>query len=399
MTTPALADLFSALTRAQVEAKMLVIAEGLEFVVSAWDPLGAARGLFSIFAQQLANFTETTTLIARSGLLDFAANTDGTINPWLTVLADSLYDVQREEATFAKSETYVLTNTTASPITVDVGDLTIAITSGTNEGALFQNTTGGVIAGFGTMTITVIALVVGSSSSATADTITTMVSGFAGLTGTNPDPALARDDELDPPLVKRCKAKLGALSPDGPQGAYEYFATTAVHADGTPVDVNRVSVSPYSPTGQVTVYVASESGVVPGTVGDLSTDLGLVAENIFQNATPMAVTPTIASATGLNVTIAATVYMRASNTLASATVKEKVVEALAAYFETVPIGGTDIGGGGFLFLDAVIGEIYQAIPGQIAQVIITSPGADVAMTAAQVAVLQSTTADITVTQL
>src|SRR5258708_10319092 len=288
MTTPSLSDLFSPLTRKDVEDKMLSIAQTLGFVVTAWNPLGAARGLFSIFAQQLANFTTTTTLIARSGLLDFAANTDGTINPWLTVLADSLYDVQREESTFAKSTTYVLTNTTGSPITVAVGDLTIAITSGTNKGALYQNTTGGVVAGSGgTLVITVIALVVGSSSSATSNTITTMVSGFAGLTGTNPDPAVGVDTALDPPLVKRCKATLGSLSPDGPQGAYEFFATTAVHADGTPVDVNRVSVSPYSPTGQVLVYVASASGVVPAPAANLPTDLALVPDHIFQHPTPI----------------------------------------------------------------------------------------------------------------
>ncbi len=76
-----------------------------------------------------------------------------------------------------------------------------------------------------------------------------------------------------------------------------------------------------------------------------------------------------------------------------------VLEKLTAYFETVPIGGTDIGGGGKLFLDAVIGEIYQSIPGQIAQVVITSPGADVAIGANEVAILQSLTSDVTVVQL
>jgi hypothetical protein len=47
----------------------------------------------------------------------------------------------------------------------------------------------------------------------------------------------------------------------------------------------------------------------------------------------------------------------------------------------------------------VIGEIYQAIPGHVAQVVITSPGADVSMGGNEVAILQSTTGDITVVQL
>jgi len=399
MTTPALSDLFASLSRDQIEAKMLQIAESLKFVVTAWDPLGAARGLFSIFAQQLANFTETTTLIARSGLLDFAANTDGTINPWLTVLADSVYDVQREEATFATTDTYVLSNSTVSPITVNVEDLTLAITSGTNEGALYTNTTGGVVPALGDLTITIIAKEAGSVASATANTVTTFVTPVPGLTGTNPDPAVGVDVELDPPLVLRCKAKLGALSPNGPQGAYEYFATTAVHADGSPVDVNRVSVSETSSTGQVLVFVASSSGVVPGTVGDLNTDLGLVADNMFQNAVPVAVTLTVESAVGLNVLIQATVYMRASNTLAAATVKATVLAALLDYFETVPIGGTDIGGGGKLFLNAVVGVIYNSIPGQVADVAITTPATDVTMAPNEVAILTSVSGDISVIQL
>lgn len=398
MTTPSLVDLYSPLTREQVEAKFLVIAEALGFDITAWEPLSSVRTFNAIVAQAMSNETQTTTLMARSVLLDFAANTDGTINPWLTLFGKSWFDVEREEATFATT-TVTLTNASVTPYTINPGDLHFAVTSGVNEGALYSNTTEGVLAASGTLDVTVVADIAGSSSSATAGTITTMVTPLAGVTAANSLPANGKDDELDPPYVLRLKSSFGALSPNGPEDAYRFFALNALHADGTPVDVNRARISPYSPTGQVIVYVASTSGVVPGTVGNLATDLGLVADNIFRNAMAITDTPTISSAAGLNVTIQATVYMRATNTLDAATVKAKVLARLLSYFTTVPIGGTDIGGGGKLFLDAVIGEIYNAIPSQVAQVVITSPGSDVSMTVNQVAVLTSVLGDFTVVQL
>lgn len=398
MTTPSLADLYAPLTREQIEAKFLVIAQLLNFDITAWEPLSSVRTFNAIVAQAMSNETQTTTLMARSVLLDFAANTDGTINPWLTLFGASWFNVPREEATFATT-VVALTNASGSPYTIAPGDLHFAVTTGTNAGALYTNTTGGVLAASGTLDVTIVADVAGSGSSATSGTITTMVTPLSGVTASNFDPANGKDDELDPPYVLRLKSSFGALSPNGPEDAYRFFALNAVHPDGTPVDVNRAKVSPYSPTGQVVVYVASAAGVVPGTVGNLATDLGLVADNIFRNAMSICDTPTISSAAGLNVTIQATVYMRPTNTLDAATVKAKVLARLLTYFSTVPIGGTDIGGGGKLFLDAVIGEIYNAIPGQVAQVVITSPGADVSMAVNHVAILTSVAGDFTVTQL
>jgi phage-related baseplate assembly protein len=398
MSTPSLSDLYTPLTREQVTAKLLEIADTFNFDITAWEALGSVRTFLSIIAQAMANETQTTTLISRSVLLSFAANTDGTINSWLTLFGESWFNVPREEATFAQT-TETLSNATGAPYTINPGDLHFAVTTGTNAGALYSNTTGGILPASGTLDVTIVADVAGASSSANSGEITTMVTPLAGVTATNSDPATGKDDESDASYVSRLQSSFGALSPNGPEDAYRFFALNAKHADGTPVDVNRASVTPHSSTGQVGIYVASSSGVVPGTVGNLATDLGLVADNIFRNAMPLTDTPTIASAVGLNVDIQATVYMRATNTLDAATVKAKVLSALLKYFGTVPIGGTDIGGGGKLFLDAVIGEIYQAIPGQVAQVIITSPGADVSMTVSQVAILTSVTGDFTVVQL
>ena len=68
------------LTREQIEAKFLVIAQLLNFDITAWEPLSSVRTFNAIVAQAMSNETQTTTLMARSVLLDFAANTDGTIN-------------------------------------------------------------------------------------------------------------------------------------------------------------------------------------------------------------------------------------------------------------------------------------------------------------------------------
>jgi phage-related baseplate assembly protein len=401
MAVPTLEELFTPLTPDEVEAKLLQIAETLEFPVTAWAPLDAMAVLLAIVAANDSNLTQTMTLMGRSGLLDFAANTDGTINPWLTVLADSVYDVQREEETFATTPSMVLTNAAAVPYSISPGDLTFAITTGPNAGATFHNTTGGVLpASGGALGLTIVADTSGSGSTAQPGFITTMVTPLAGVSATNTLAAIGLDAESDQKLIQRCRAKLGALSPNGPSKAYEFAALSTINpTTGAPVDINRVSVSPFSSTGQVQVYVASTSGPVPGTVGDLTTDLGLVAQNIFENAMPIAVTVTVNSAASLSVLVRATIYMRDSNTILAADVQTAVLQRLLAFFQRQPVGGTNIGAGGRLFLDAIIGEIYATVPNQVAQVIISSPVADVVMTASQVAVLTSVTTDFTVVQL
>ncbi len=400
MAVPTLEQLFSALTPDQVEAKLLQIAQTLGFPVTAWAPLDAMAVLLAIVAANDSNLTQTQAYYARSGLLDYAANTDGTTNPWLTALADSVYDVQREDATFAEVAMHLI-NVAAVPYSIAPGDLTFAITTGPNAGATFHNTNGGVLpAGAGVLVLNIIADVAGSGSTAQPGTITTMVTPLAGVSGSNIEAAIGLNEESDVRLIQRCRAKLGALSPDGPAKAYEFAALSTVDATtGAPIDVNRVSVSPFSSTGQVQVYVASSVGPVSGTVGDLTTDLGKVAQNIFLVAMPVAVTVTVNSATSLPVQIRSTVYMRNTNTILAAEVQTKILERLLAYFQTVPIGGTDIGGGGKLFLDAIIGEIYNTVPGQVAQVVISVPAGDVAMTASQVAVLTSVATDFTIVQL
>lgn len=401
MAVPTLAELFTPLTPDQVEAKLLQIAQVLQFPVTAWAPLDSMAVLLAIVAANDSNLTDTMTLMGRSGLLDFAANTDGTTNPWLTVLADSGYDVQREESTFAETNSMVVRNVAAVPYVIAPGDLTFAITSGRNAGQTFHNTTGGTLpATVGVLSLTILADTSGSGSTAQPGTITTMVTPLAGVTASNTLAAIGIDEESDQKLVQRCRAKLGALSPDGPGKAYEFAALSTVNpTTGAPIDVNRVSVSPFSSTGQVQVYVASTSGPVPGTVGDLTTDLGLVAQNIFEIAMPTAVTVAVDSATILSVLIRATVYMRDSNTIPAGDVQTAILEKLLAYFQGQPVGGTNVGAGGRTFLDAIIGEVYATVPNQVAQVVISAPTADVVMTASQVAVLTSVATDFTIIQL
>ncbi len=401
MAVPTLNQLFTPLTPDEVEAKLLQVAVTLNFPVTAWAPLDAMAVLLAIVAANDSNLTQTMTLMGRSGLLDFAANTDGTTNPWLTVLADSVYDVQREESTFAQTASMVLVNAAAVPYAIASGDLTFAITSGPNAGQTFHNTTGGILpASGGALGLTVLADTAGAGSTAQPGTITTMVTPIAGVTAANTLAAIGLDEESDQQLVQRCRAKLGALSPNGPAKAYEFAALSTINpTTDTPVDVNRVSVSPFNPTGQVQVYVASTSGPVPGTVGDLTTDLGLVAQNIFENAMPTAVTVTVNSAASLSVLVSATVYMRDSNTIPASDIQTSIVQRLLAFFQGQPVGGTDIGSGGKLFLDAIIGEIYATVPNQVAQVVIALPVADVSMSASQVAVLTSVVSDFTIVQL
>src|SRR5690606_14818917 len=101
--------------------------------------------------------------------------------------------------------------------------------------------------------VDVIAFEAGSASSSSAGEITEIVTTMLQVTCSNPVALIGRDEESDPALRQRCRDSLGALSPNGPQAAYEYWAKSALRADGQPVNVNRVWVSTASSIGHVTV--------------------------------------------------------------------------------------------------------------------------------------------------
>ena len=386
-----LSDLLQALTPAQAQAIILGLCAQLGLPVTSWQSGGVALTIISVIAQVYSAFTQVIVTAVGGGLLDYA------VGGWLTLLARNVYNVTRIPATLASApQAMLLTNGGGGQYIIAAGDLTFSQTIGGVK-YLYTTTSGGTLAsGPGTtLTLDVAAVTSGSTSSAAPNTITTLETTLLGVTCTNTVPVLGQDAELDPALRQRCRNALGALSPNGPKQAYYYVATSAT-LNGVSCGVTRVKIPTPPGDGSLTVYVATSSGALSGTVGDLTTPLGVVDNLIQNNVVPEGVGPvTVASATPHSVAITGDVYVNVAGNLVTSDVQVAVDAAMTAYFSVLPIGG-QVAGIGKVFINGLIGVIENSSP-WIVYATISSPSADVSMGVGDVPVYGGTT--ITVHQV
>lgn len=378
-----LAEMFTPMAKDEFLTGMLTLADSLGFPTSAWQPGSVAREILEITAQQLANGSEITSAIAAGGLLDYA--TEG----WLTLLAQSVYNLERIEATFGTGSV-TMTNASGVGYVIVANDVHFL---NSTTGATYTNTTGGALNAGSTLTVEVIADVAGSTANAVAAQINALVTPLLGVTVSNAAALTASDAESDDQLRARCRASLAAASPNGPSDAYNYFATSSVRENGSSVGITRSKVE--QAQGDITVYVATDSGAVPGSAGDPTTDLGAVNANIQSNCVPTGLTATVATAIVVPVLVTGDAYLKTGSTISPAACQALILAQLQTYWKTIPIGGFDIGGGGKIFLDAIIGQIFQAHP-DIIQATLSAPVVDVPLNTFDVATLTSVLASFTI---
>lgn len=165
---------------------------------------------------------------------------------------------------------------------------------------------------------------IGLDSNAAVGFVTTTVTANGGVFVYNLTSWSASNYESNAAYAARCRLKLGALSPNGPAAAYDYFALTAqelllaqtpsVSLTNGPIEISTTTSNPV--TGVVTVLVSSSTPVsiilgdpvTPGCV-----QLPLTAAS---NATPIVIT---AAAHGLLSGDAATISGVLGNTAANGT--------------------------------------------------------------------------------
>jgi hypothetical protein len=380
VTVPTLTELFTPLTRDQVVASMIGVAQDLSLPVTAWQSGSVGREILEIVAQQVANQSQTGAVAAAGGLLSYATGL------WLTLVAYENWGVTRTAATPGTGDLH-LTNTSGVVYTLAAGDV-----RGVNRttGATYTSTTGGTLnSGGGTLTVTLVADEPGTDSNASAGEIDSLVTPLLGVTVTNPDPIVGTNEMSDSELVALCRESMAKASPNGPQDAYSYYAKTTERSDGVLVGVTRVTVVQGNGTNYV--YLASADGIVEAT------DVALVNTRIQENVVPTGFTAVVASAAAQSVDVTATVYLAISSTLTNAEAQALILAKLQEYFATIPVGGFSAGlATNAIFNEAIIGQIFQAIPGQIVQVELTSPLADVGLGASSVAVLASSLASFTI---
>ena len=200
----------------------------------------------------------------------------------------------------------------------------------------------------------------GTGSAANAlNVVTHPVTSLIGVTVGNYVLWGATNTEGNASLANRCALKLQSISPNGPKGAYAYFALSAITIAPTLTPayslssaITRALIT--SSSGTVTGYLANANGVVS------TSDVAAVNAVWAAYCVPVSVTATPLSATALDVTVLCTLYVPLAQ--ATTSTSNVVVAAVVAYFAAFPIGGVNdpSGPSNILPIDGLMGSIIAA---------------------------------------
>lgn len=384
MTVPVtFADLTTPLTVAQNKQNLLNQLAALGFPALSWETGSVPSGLVEIQASALTDQQVGQSLTAQSGLNDFATDEA------LTLLADQLYDNQRQVGSFAKGYVRLTDTANAGPYTFSATSKSFSVgVGGLVFNGLYAATTGSTTVTLpkgSSVDVFVQAQSIGSEYNVASSAINVFARGaIPGVTVTNPGDwqslyagsQYGVAEEGDTKLRDRDQSKWGSLGTGSPAKAYRYWAETASQ------QVQQVEVySNYDifDPGRVDVVIAGSSGpVAPDVVAAVQNYIA--PSQIGGSLIPETARCVVTSAAAHNVTVTATLYVQ--STYNTAAFQAQTLANLQAYFADIPIGGT------VSFERVVEVLLYQAglSAGIITDAVVASPAADVVLTLFEVAV-------------
>lgn len=359
---PTLAELVTPRSLSTLRDELLGRLQAAGLAVTDWTEGGTERTLVEVDAKALAELELVAADIAAGGLLDYATGA------WLTLLADNKFSITREPATFAEHQVVLTDAANTGPHTVTAGTLWVA----TATGLRFVSITGGTLTLGGTLTIQVRAEESGAAYDVAPAAIAVLVTALPGVTVSNPAIGMTgssltspgADEESDVALRARCRDRWAELGSGSTAGAYRNWALAASS------DVSEaVAVDTGTDTGTVDLILAGPSGPVSG--GVVSTVQAYVDARV-----PLTVAATVRSATGVDLTITATLYGNAPDETTATAAATTAVEALIR----------SLGIGGKVYVAAVISALMAA---GVKNVVMSLPAADVTIADNEVAVLSS----------
>lgn len=324
-------QLIKPLSKEQVAATILGLCAAAGLKTTSWQTGGAALTIIDVVAQLFAGFTQAIANFIRGGFLDFATGA------YLTLLAYFGYGVLREEATYASGNVTV-TNASGGLYTFKAGTF---IASNSTTGITFTNIADFTLQPVGnpgaSIPVAMQAQTPGAKGTSSAGQIDHVVTGASGVSVTNAVAFVGVDEESDELLRQRCRDKLGSLSPDGPSGAFEFFAKSALDSNGNPLGVTRVHVRAPDGTGVVTVWVAGAAGALPGP------DITIINDAIQRNATPDSTLCVVRNSVNVVVDLTVDVWVYTGAGMSNAEIEAATIVALDGYFPAIPISGFILG--------------------------------------------------------
>lgn len=227
--------------------------------------------------------------------------------------------------------------TVTSPTTFQLNNLTA--TGSWSSGGTVYNCT---VAEF-------VADVSGAGSSSAPYTITNTVTSNAGVFISNVVTFTGTSFESNAALANRCRLRLQALSPNGPLGAFEYFALTSstllaeqgIQLNGGPITRAIAQTDPL--TGIITTIIGNDNPVSATLGANVVEGVSNLAITAATNASPIAITTT--SAHGLSSGDTATIAGVLGNLNANGTWTINVTSPTAFALVGSTGSGTYTGGG------------------------------------------------------
>lgn len=381
--TYSLDELTTPMTADEIEEAIYSAIEARGAKTTSWKPGAVVRTLIAGASITLAAFSTLQSLIAKSGFLDFAEE------DWLTFVAQYVFGVTRSTGTFAAGEV-TLTNASGTPYSGGADDLIVA-NSTTDKN--YRSTGAWSVAAYSTADVAIQAVEVGADSTSPIGDIDTLVTTLSGVTVSNAAAVVGTDEEEDEALRTRCLERTGPLSPNGPKDAYGYVSRNATDSNGDAIGVTRVATQAVG-DGSVNVWVASATGVISGAAANPATDLGAIAEDIYEQAEPLGIEAIVASASVVNFNVTCEVWIYTSVGLTASEIEDLIEDAIINLCSNTPIGGHLVGATRYLYRDDIISTI-DGVKDEIFHVALALPTTDIALAVDEIPVLNVFTPTIT----
>jgi hypothetical protein len=231
--------------------------------------------------------------------------------------------------------------------------------------------------------VTVEAEEAGSDGSSAVGEINSLTTALLGVVVYNTTIAVGADAPSDDEVRDLCRESLAAKSPNGPKDAYSYFIKQVVAGA-------RVRTYPDSDTGDVLIYVAGPAGAITADERDDA------EEAVLANATPLCITPTVASASAVAIPVTYELWLYSSVSQTATEVQDAVSAALTTMLGARPIGGDIIPPAltGSIYQSMIVSTIRNVYPNHVFRVTVSAPAGDTALTNTQVATLGTVTPTI-----
>lgn len=246
------------------------------------------------------------------------------------------------------------------------------------------------------------------SNATTANVITQPVTSLTGVACANLAPFIGSNIESNVALAARCRLKLLSLSPNGPSGAYEFFARSSqvLAPRLTPPQlvaaaITRALVQTDYLTGQPTTTIANAAGAPSGA------DVTATRAVIQANCVPTGITAIVQAAVENTMPVAVAAWVPTAYASAIVPVLQVAVQV---FFQLLPLGGvTDTSGPApntnVVPINAITGALFAAaaaakIPMQDAVVTLNGAKLNVQLVLSpipEVAVLSPSPPTVTVT--